>query len=454
MRPAFTLFAVVGLGCACEGALAPPDATFDAPGLDAAIDAYTPPPFEPTLIWRAEGAGTCPVIMTPVWDPPSEPPIARGQRRWGPGGDAFTPVVTPTLLADGTSLWTSDLYEELVREYATADRLGTRRFRGLGSPPPVEGFDTQFRYRLPRMTLGRSTVVSRDLWSLLHLEVPGATQRWIFPELDTLFAAERSRPLPALGTMLEHSMPAWNPVTGQLAFTVGLENQILAVQCPGDNMGQFMLNIGPRNPLRAGENPYTHIFYRENGELLLHRNGQLHVISPTGEVLRSVSTGAGARPHTYDPTCGMFFQMGEIDWSWWNVDTMSPGPVLHPRYAEDGVSGAPDCGLREGSRDRLLAVHPDGTASMLSPGGVQVLFTAEGYLRFSMSGDSVEVLDARGVVLEAFALDGAVMAASVFTPDGNMLSANTRWYLGYAPGLPLYLNSGMNWAHTNSPLPE
>jgi hypothetical protein len=46
------------------------------------------------------------------------------------------------------------------------------------------------------------------------------------------------------------------------------------------------------------------------------------------------------------------------------------------------------------------------------------------------------------------------MAASVFTPDGNMLSANTRWYLGYAPGLPLYLNSGMNWAHTNSPLPE
>jgi len=113
MRTSFTSIwpMVLLAGCTCGETHSVPDASFDAPGLDVAIDAFTPPPFEPTVMWRAEDAGMCPEIMTPRFQPPAEAPIAVGQRAWGPGGRGWLSVVAPALLGDGTSIWARNLYQ-------------------------------------------------------------------------------------------------------------------------------------------------------------------------------------------------------------------------------------------------------------------------------------------------------------------------------------------------------
>ena len=450
------LFAVaLVVGCTCGETHFVPDASFDAPGLDVAIDAFTPPPFEPTLVWRAEGAGMCPDLMTPVWDPPAEPPIARGERRWGSGGTSPVSYVAGTLLADGTSFWARDFSREQSLDYLTGAYGGTTLY--VGTPIVPETIDTEFRYALPRMTLGRNTIVIRDLWSLRFMRFGAggsALRSWTFPVLDDLFAAQRALPLPDMrfgGP--EQTMPAWNPVTGQIAFTVGLENSILAVQCAGDDLGQFILDIGPRNTLSAGRNPYTQVYYRENGELLVLRNERLFVISPTGEVLRSHDTLAGARAHAYDAECGLLFSIAN-QWRWQNVDTQLLGPPFQARGDAFATAGTQACGIIQSTRAGVFVSHPGAedrqiglpnTGRLAVPGGFALLEPAP--------SPRISIVDSAGNETDMF-LAPERRLGRLLTPDGNVIYPGTRWYLGLPAGPQLSLDSGLNWAHTNSPLPE
>jgi len=250
---------------------------------------------------------------------------------------------------------------------------------------------------------------------------------------------------------LEHSMPAWNPVTGQIAFVAGFDNNVLAVQCPGDDMGQFLLNIGARDTPTLTSSPYTHVYYRANGELLLLRNQRLHVISPVGEVLRSIDTDEGARAHAYDERCGLLSRVGVDEFSWRNVDTMERGDVLNPRTNAFRVGGTPDCGLLESSSQGTTLISPSGQRTPLNGPNEGVWPLREGYLVGTAVERHWRVVSASGTFIRDIFLDQPGIA-SVVTPDGYLLSGNTRWYLGVEPGPQLYLHSGMNWAHTNSPL--
>ena len=274
---------------------------------------------------------------------------------------------------------------------------------------------------------------------------------WTFPVLDDLYAYERSLPLVWPPSVLEQTMPAWNPVTGQLAFTVGTSNAHLAVQCPGDDMGQFLLFIGSRNELRTGSNPYTQIFYRENGELILHRNGQTHLISPTGEVLRTLEMGPYPRPIAYDQTCGVLYNVSDSGWQWWDMDAMSGGPILQLLEGASAVFGSEDCGIIGYSSGRIEVAHPDDTHTRIL-GNVGAAIVG-GWAMFPPFGRRVEIVDSQGVLMETIPVTDEP-TPGVLTPDGYMLDTDERWYLGYPPALRLGLNTGLNWAHTNSPLPE
>jgi hypothetical protein len=136
----------------------------------------------------------------------------------------------------------------------------------------------------------------------------------------------RAEPLPAENVTLDHVMPAWSPRTGQIAYPVGYDHSLIAVSCPMDDGGQFIL----RRRVEGTPYLFSRVYYRANGELLLHSGPALFVLSPRGETLRAASRPREAEPYAYQEGCGLLYREGTT-YTWFDVDSMTSGHVFEMR---------------------------------------------------------------------------------------------------------------------------
>jgi hypothetical protein len=203
---------------------------------------------------------------------------------------------------------------------------------------------------------------------------------------------------------------------------------------------------------------HTHLLYRENGELLVHLGG-LFVIGPTGELLRSTGLPPDSVPRAYSPECGLLYedynQRGQF--TWWDVDAMRPWARVTMPAPWGALRVLPGCrpvlttysGWWIGRLDQV-AEPLAGKMSMLVPlsdGRVAVL---------EATTSEVAVLDSGGIETARYPLEGASNLFYLYwTPDGDVGERDVGlWELGLELAPTHALETGMNWAHTNSPLPE
>ena len=449
-RRSSLLIGALPLICACSDAHGARDAAVSS---DTRSDAWTPPPAAPELVFRSAEAGVCPRYNRPHYF--GIPGTGeRGRARWirdvtvGPG-------ILPTFVAEG-SLWTSDRWSlDYVDHITGEEEPGFYTTPDVSRPTMDEG-GTVWRYKYAPMSLGESLIVSRDAFGLWFVDLSSVAdpRSLSFPEVEAMI--DRRAPLPAPNLELEHVMPAWSPATGQIAYTVGYDNAIVAVMCPVDGGGQLILRFAPRP-----ETGYrgTRVYYRANGELLVHRGG-LHVISPTGELLRSASPSATAEPYAYAEGCGVLYQDG-TEWFWFDPDSLSAGPRADLSEYR-GAAGSASCALRAGSSEGVFLVLPgsERPAVRLAAAGVGAYELGDGrFVRLDQTTRELAIVDAGGAVVEPVVrLSGDVnlVGGPYWTPDGHVIfTSGGLWELDLpAPGPMLWPEAGMNWAHTNSPLPE
>jgi hypothetical protein len=454
--------ALSGVGCTCE-----PVQSVDA-GLDSAVvdawwpdadggppppDAFTwPLPDPPGLGWSAGISEPCRELRTPVFRPTERtgPP---GTQRWRQSGGLFGDVAVeePTFAA-GRVFFTPDL----VGLHGVDLETGAFAEAASGPGRPVE---TDWGYIEPWMTLGESLVVYRDGFSLRYYDVSGPRAvggTWLFPELEA--TVDRREPLPARNRMLQHVASAWSPTTGTVAFTLGpyYRNRVVAVQCTEANAGRFLVSL---EDVPAGWTyNRTHVLYRENGELLVHLGG-LFVIGPTGELLRSVGLPPDSVPRAYTPECGLLYEdynhRGQF--TWWDVDAMQAGAsyTLPSPWGELRI--LPGCRPAAGDRSGWWVGRAGEEAEMVAPNMVRLIPLDEGRVALFYSTTSeLAILDSAGTETARYTLEGAENLFYLYwTPDGHVGERDVGfWELGLDP-VPTYaLDTGMNWAHTNSPLPQ
>lgn len=409
---------------------------------------------QPAILWVSDMAGRCSSVLTPSFAPQSSVAGPPGSERWpGPvrgSGRGVAPY--PSFAGEGL-YWTSDLFTHDFVDFASgAEDLAVLTMPGVPAPSPDE-LGSVWRYRKPLMSLGRSILVSRDAYDLYYADVSidsGFFRRWSFPEVDDFVRRDSS--LPSRNDTLDHVMPAWSPVSGQVAYTSGYDNDVLAVMCPENDGGQFVIGL-PH--LSADQYRVTSLFFSETGELLVH-HGQLFVFARTGELLRVGSPPPGMAPQAYAPECGMLYRRGD-SWAWMDVESMSLGAEIDMSEFL-GVSGASDCTLLGGTRTGVVRVDTDGRHSPQVDGSVQELRDGS-LLVFRRDTREVSIVDATGATLRVVTRleGGGVLGIGPFwTPTGDVvfLSGGGYYDVGAPPPGPLlWLDSGLNWAHTNSPLP-
>ncbi len=411
--------------------------------LEETLDASTT---APVVLWRNETVGPCPRVMTPVFNPPTEPEVVPGAERWSQADRVLNVRSAPTLLGTGLSLWSLDAHSETPMDHATGE-LGTPFVMDPTLPAP-DRFDTLYRYRHALMALGESTVVSRTPWELIGWTA-GMTRGevWPFREIAWLRRAEEADLAAYRSDDLDHAMPAWSPVTGQVAFAAGLGTNVVAVQCPPPGQPQFVLDFRdlPREP------PYrTALYYRENGELVVVFGRALWIVAPDGTLLRRGEPGVFAEPIAYDRECGMLLKTGRRRYEWWNLEEMSARVALDVEFEHSSASGTYECGLIVWSGDGATVVRPDSSSFLVGAGGV--LATRSGYLAPLPAAGLMRRLDFSGTQTAEFSTTWT--GHSVLTPTGSAITPTARWELGVSDVGCLARDCGLNWAHTNSPLPE
>ncbi len=418
--------------------------------VDAAIDAARVIEGAPEVVFLADEAGMCPELHAPTYAGRSLG-AARGSVRWDqPMTFRFEVGTAGPTFVSNASFWTTDLWAHDAIDHDRGDQE-SRAYQAPTVAPTVMESGSVWRYKYPPMSLGETMLVSRDAFGLWFADLgsTGPARRWAYPELDAL--VNRAEPLPGGDNLrLQHVMPAWSPATGQIAYPVGYDHSLIAVSCPMDRGGQFIL----RHAIPADTYPATGVYYRANGELLLHQNG-LYVISPRGETLRAASMPSAAQPYAYQEGCGLLYREG-TNYSWFDVDAMTSGATFD-MTALNEVAAMPDC--------RLLAngeiIDSDGTRIGLAAPGEVVSQLADGrFVRIDRATSSLYIVDAAGVVTEGpLSLEASVpRAAPYWTPDGHVMFVSRDRAVFFdldlpPPGPMLWPEAGMNWAHTNSPLP-
>lgn len=447
---------LLGLACCgCYGTSHPdagveggPDAPIDAASADAFVPAF------PVLHWRAEDVGTCPVVPVPVFaPPPGERPLTDGSVRWV-RDRVVSGLAPPALLTSGTSMQSEDLHRWFPVDYQTGD-LGPSFILDYTVPSPEPGERNIFRYGGPFLSLRGDVVVSRTPWQLLAWQ-PGfvAGEVWPIPEIDWLRNEERDADWGMLE--LDHSLLAFSPVTGHVAAAVGLGTALVAVRCPGVDGGtQYVIDFRhlPRQP------PYrTVVYFRENGELIVFYD-RVWVFSPSGELLREVDLGVNTEPPiAYDRTCGLLLKTGRRRYVWLDVDSMAPRVTLEPTFSHSVAMGTYECGALLVSGDGFTTVRPDQAELRLAPAAARVTPTRTGYLVALPTEGRAEVLRFDGSTERDFPTTWDGTAA--ITPTGSALGhdstvfGDARWELGIDASGCLARDCGLNWAHTNSPIPE
>jgi hypothetical protein len=306
------------------------------------------------------------------------------------------------------------------------------------------------------MTLGDSLVVSTDYFSLVYYDVRGARDpstvrrgTWPFPELEAL--VDRTRPWPTRLVPTTVSS-AWSPTTGTVAFVASTRaSAALAVQCTDADAGRFIATFA--SPPSDWNDARMHLLYRENGELLVHY-GALYVLGPRGELLRSTGLPRDSEPLAYTPECGLLYRQRATPWylTWWDVDTLQPRQTF--------LIPIGSTGLRIFSRCRPVVWRNDGT--WISESEVSVFPLGPDERRLLRDGGSytwspeneVTVFDASGAETERFTVQDYTPSSGSSTPEGDFVAPGVGYWeleLDRAPSGTL--STGLNWAHTNSPLP-
>lgn len=443
--------AMVLSSCACSG----PGPSDGGVVGDTRADAFVELPDPPELLFVAPTAGMCPELNVPTC-PGRSRGVAPGTMRWEHPTSVESPESrTPTFLTNA-SVWTRDLWALDILDHDFGDE-GEREYVAPLVPAPTAGEDgSVWRYRHAPMSLGSTLLVSRDAFGLWYADLGGIhrARHWQFPELEAMVRLDE--PLPRTNQNIEQVMPAWSPATGQIAYPVGYDNDLLAVSCPVDFGGQYILRFGA---IPDGAHWSTHVYYRANGELLVHRGG-LFVVSPLGEIVRSAPSPGDAVPYAYQEGCGVLYQDG-TDYFWIDVDRLEPGRHLDME-GFNGVAGLSDCALVGGNSSGVMVVRPDGSRDQLSgPGDSVAELDGGGVVILDPITREFQVFDrTRSSLVSSGRLegDGILGVGPYWTPDGHVMflarSGSGFWDLDLPPlGPMLWPEAGMNWAHTNSPLP-
>ncbi len=453
-------FALAMASCGCSGPSLPdaaaeviPDASTDAPVDSPSVDAFIPP--YPVLLWRADDVGACPEIPIPVFaPPPGERILPDGSVRWTRDSSLLQPAPR-ALLTTGTIVESEDLRLGIPVDYQTGE-FGASFVMDPTTPPPEPGERNVFRFRGPRLSLRGEVLVSRTPWQLLAWQ-PGllGSEVWSIPEIGWLRREEAN---PDWGLIEpDQSLLAFSPATGHIPAAVGLGTAVIAARCPGiDGRTQYVIDLRHLPPRRP---PYrTVVYFRENGELIVFYD-RVWVFSPTGELLRDVDLGVHTElPIAYDRTCGLLLKTGRRRYVWLDVDSMTPRATFEPTFEHSSAMGTYECGALLVSGDGYTALRPDGTELRLAPSSARVTPTPTGYLVALPMEGRAEVLRFDGSTERDFATtwDGT----ATITPTGSALGyyspvfGDARWELGVDASGCLARDCGLNWAHTNSPLPE
>ncbi len=436
----------------CSGPVRPPDAFVT----DADQDARLELPTAPERLFVAPTAGMCPELNVPTY-PGRTRGVAAGNIRWEHPTMVESPESqTPTFVTNA-SVWTRDLWALDIIDHDFGDEEARAYTAPLAPAPTMMENGSLWRYRHAPMTLGSSIVVSRDAFGLWYADLSTTfpARHWRFPELEEMVNV--GEPLPRTNPNIEQVMPAWSPMTGQIAYPVGYDNALLAVSCPVDFGGQYILRFGS---IPEGAHWSTHVYYRSNGELIVHRGG-VFVVSPTGEILRSTAGPGDAEPYAYAEGCGLLYR-DETNYFWLDVDSLETGSRFDMRDFS-GASGLSDCSLFGGNSRGGTVVTVDGARSQVSGPGDQVVeLDGGGFVVIDTTTREFQVYDPARALLGAGRLEGDVRLGGggpIFTPDGHVMwvsrSGGGFWDLDLPPlGPMLWPEAGMNWAHTNSPLPQ
>jgi hypothetical protein len=300
------------------------------------------------------------------------------------------------------------------------------------------------------MTLGSSLIVTTADQGLVYYDVAGAQRptevrmgRWRFPELEALIP-----PMPPGERQLyPFGASAWSPTTGTVAFG----GTRVAVQCTQSDAGRFIVRFA------AAPSDWTylrsHLIYRENGELLVHY-GALYVLGPRGELLRSTGLPPDSEPLAYAPECGLLYRQQATPWylTWWDVDTMQPRQTFIIPIGSTGLSIYSRCRPVVWRNDGVWISESEVSVFPLGPEDRRQLRDGGSYAW----GPENEVIlfDASGAETGRFTVQDYEPSSGSSTPEGDFVAPGVGyWELGLDRVPSGTLSTGLNWAHTNSPLP-
>jgi len=278
----------------------------------------------------------------------------------------------------------------------------------------------------------------------------------------------------------EFPMAAWSPMTGDMiSFGRSLDGTVSGVGVGCVEGNRWFTEIP------GLDSPTAVNFVRPDGDVIVTSLQRVWVLDgETGEPLRMTTVGDNfAQSVAYHPGCGVLVELsvvGGTSWYWLNDDTMEPGPALRlPADRPTGISGwsgTADCGLvASAGTGNVVRLNADGSVRFNTPipagtgitiASPPVVLTDDetllmvdppGWMRLTATGevDSIVRLNMSQVGLRSagqttLAPDGTMYFMTNSGGEYRFAAAST----GAIPGPYLWRNSGLNWARTNSILPD
>lgn len=481
--------------CDCRVEQPPNDVAVDA-NLDSTVemdaeeelDTFRPTvdarPGPARVVWRADTAPDCSRhAVEPRWSPgtePGEPGTLRWLRAMGSPPlravldsnpiSAVDPIsAMPVGTDSGIVAWSLSGGFEIGLDFATGDLVH------YGSSTTSAPTNAAF----PRLWLPDEAGIHGLRQARSPISAPPSITGPFAPA-PAVLSIEWDSPTTTYSSLPTSFMPAWSPVSGTRFIAAGgPEGRGVASACAEGVAWVTLLPIDP------SEDAPGVMFVRADGDLLVATQGTMWVLdADSGEPLRTAEWATGVDdglPGAYHPGCGLLVERTSgREWFWLDDETLQVGPAIRLRdgdsSAEGAWTGTADCGLVVAARDSVIRFDRDGSmrheltaedfpadfSGASGPpiptedGGFLLVTRPPGWIHFSALGvrqATVRLPDAGGASSFSeplLAPDGSLYFVSYDSLTGFLAfgAANT----GIRPGPFLWPDSGLNWAHTNSPL--